>query len=74
MIKRKDGRWQEQVKLPGMDKPKYFYGKTQKEVRRKMAEWSRSEEEAKEMAALVDTVADEWLKFMIEVDKVGCNT
>lgn len=74
MIKRKDGRWQEQVKLPGMDKPKYFYGKTQKEVRRKMAEWSRSEEEAKEKAVLFETVADEWLAFKVEVDKVGWST
>lgn len=74
MIKRKDGRWQEQVKLPGMAKPKYFYGKTQKEVRRKMAEWSQAEEEAKTKAVLFETVADEWLNFKIEVDKVGWNT
>ena len=39
MIKRADGRWQDQVKLPGMSKPKYFYGKTQKEVKQKMAAW-----------------------------------
>ena len=38
MIKRKDGRWQEQIKLPGMEKPKYFYGRTQKEVLKKLAE------------------------------------
>lgn len=66
MIKRKDGRWQEQVKLPGMSKPKYFYGKTQKEVRRKMAEWSQAEEEAKEKAVLFETVADEWEKWHTE--------
>lgn len=40
MIKRKDGRWQEQIKLPGMEKPKYFYGLTQREVQRKLAAWS----------------------------------
>lgn len=74
MIKRKDGRWQEQVKLPGMAKPKYFYGKTQKEVRRKMAEWSRAEEEAKEKAVLFETVADEWFTYKVEVDKVGWGT
>lgn len=72
MIKRKDGRWQEQVKLPGMSKPKYFYGKTQKEVRRKMAEWSQAEEEAKTKAVLFETVADEWEKW--HTDRVGYGT
>lgn len=72
MIKRKDGRWQEQVKLPGMSKPKYFYGKTQKEVRRKIAEWNRSEEEAKEKAVLFETVADEWEKW--HTGRVGYGT
>ena len=72
MIKRKDGRWQEQVKLPGMSKPKYFYGKTQKEVRRKIAEWNRSEEEAKERAVLFETVADEWETW--HTDRVGYGT
>lgn len=74
MIKRKDGRWQEQVKLPGMSKPKYFYGKTQKEVHRKMAEWSQEKEEEKAKAVLFETVADEWLTFKVEVDKVGWAT
>lgn len=48
MIKRKDGRWQEQIKLPGMERPKYFYGKTQREVQRKLAAWSveREQEQA----------------------------
>lgn len=71
MIKRKDGRWQEQVKLPGMAKPKYFYGKTQKEVRRKMAEWSQAEEEAKTKAVLFETVADAWATWKVEVEGVG---
>ena len=50
MIKRKDGRWQEQIKLPGMEKPKYFYSKTQREVQRKLAAWSveREQEQAHE--------------------------
>lgn len=39
MVKRDDGRWQEKIKLPGMDKPKYFYGKTQREVQRQIAAW-----------------------------------
>ena len=43
MIKRKDGRWQEQITLPGMKKPKYFYGKTQKEVKQKMAAWQKED-------------------------------
>lgn len=41
MLKRTDGRWQEKIKLPGMSSPKYFYGKTQKEVKRKMMEWTK---------------------------------
>lgn len=50
MIKRKDGRWQEQIKLPGMERPKYFYGRTQREVQRKLAAWSveREQERAHE--------------------------
>lgn len=46
MIKRTDGRWQDQIKLPGMTKPKYFYGKTQREVTRKMAEWKKENTKA----------------------------
>lgn len=38
MIKRKDGRWQEQIKLPGMERPKYFdrnwYSKSYETVER----------------------------------------
>lgn len=69
MIKRKDGRWQEQVKLPGMSKPKYFYGKTQKEVKRKVAAWNQAEENAREKAVLFETVADEWETW--HIDQVG---
>lgn len=56
MIKRKDGRWQEQVKLEGMDKPKYFYGRTQAEVRRKMAEWKGE----KKAGMLLADAVDKW--------------
>lgn len=56
MIKRKDGRWQEQIKLPGMDKPKYFYGKTQAEVKKKIAAWTQDQERG----PLLPKVADEW--------------
>lgn len=56
MIKRADGRWQDQVKLPGMQKPKYFYGKTQKEVKQKMAAWQKEQVEGKSF----DKVSKEW--------------
>lgn len=59
MIKRKDGRWQEQITLPGMSKPKYFYGKTQAEVRRKMAEWKG--EQGKSM--LLSEALDRWQEW-----------
>lgn len=56
MLKRADGRWQEQIKLPGMAKPKYFYGKTQKEVKQKMAEWKQEQTTGK----LFSAAADAW--------------
>lgn len=57
MVRRADGRWQEQITLPGMKKPKYFYGKTQKEVRQKMAAWQQEQAEG----CLFETVAQKWL-------------
>lgn len=59
MIKRKDGRWQEQVKLPGMAKPKYFYGRTQKEVLQKIAEYRGEVERGKLFEDCVDAW-EEW--------------
>ena len=56
MIKRADGRWQDQVKLPGMSKPKYFYGKTQKEVKQKMAAWQKEQVAGKSFKK----VSEEW--------------
>lgn len=56
MIKRKDGRWQDQVKLPGMKTPKYFYGKSQAEVKKKMAAF-RAEQER---GPLLETCMDQW--------------
>lgn len=56
MVKRKDGLWQEQIKLPGMKKPKYFYGKTQKEVKKKMTQWQKEQESGH----LFNAVADAW--------------
>lgn len=56
MIKRKDGRWQDQVRLPGMKTPKYFYGKTQSEVKKKMAAFR----EGQEKGPLFEACLDEW--------------
>ena len=60
MIKRKDGRWQEQIKLPGMDKPKYFYGKTKREVQRKLAAWSMEREQEQAQAMQLCTIVEQW--------------
>lgn len=54
MVKRQDGRWQDQVKLPGMKKPKYFYGKTQAEVKKKMAAYTKSQEKGRLLSDCVD--------------------
>lgn len=54
MVKRKDGRWQDQVKLPGMKTPKYFYGKTQAEVKKKMAAFREGQEKGPELAVCAD--------------------
>ena len=54
MLKRSDGRWQDQITLPGMKKPKYFYGKTQKEVKQKMAAWKQEQTRGKSFEAAAD--------------------
>ena len=54
MTRRKDGLWQEVIKING--KPKYFYGKTKAEVLRKVREF----EEKQETGRLFSEVADEW--------------
>lgn len=54
MTKRKDGLYQEVLKING--KTKYFYGKTKSEVLRKV----RAYEEEQERGKLFETVADEW--------------
>ena len=56
MTRRKDGTWQEAIKLKGMTKYKYFYGKTKSEVLRKIAEFT----EEYEKGAKFEDVADEW--------------
>ncbi|MBQ7736994.1 MAG: tyrosine-type recombinase/integrase [Oscillospiraceae bacterium] len=62
MVKRKDGRWQEQISYTerGRVKQKYFYGSTKTEVLRKIAEWKRDEETRREKGTAFSDVADEW--------------
>lgn len=62
MTRRKDGRWQQSVKLSGMDKPKVFYGKTKNEVLEKINAWR---EELKR-GRLFEAVADEWWEKHIQ--------
>ena len=61
MVRRKDGRWQEQmtVTVNGKTKQKYFYGSTKAEVLRKISEW-KLKEEARKSGRPFSTVADEW--------------
>lgn len=67
MLKRSDGRWQEKIILPGMSKPKYFYGSTQKEVRKKIAEWNAAEKES----GRFEKVAEAWSVW--HADRVSYN-
>lgn len=59
MIKRKDGLWQERISLPGMAKPKYFYAKTQKELKKKIAAWNQEQAAGKTFEACADAW-DRW--------------
>ncbi len=54
MTRRKDGRWQEVIKING--KTKYFYGKSKAEVLRKLREY----EEKQENGLLFCEVVQEW--------------
>ena len=54
MIKRKDGLWQERISLPGMAKPKYFYAKTQRELKKKIAAWNQEQAAGKTFEACAD--------------------
>ena len=58
MVKRKDGRWQEQMTVNG--KQKYFYGKTKAEVLRKIADWRAEESARKKAVEPFSAVADDW--------------
>ena len=61
MVRRKDGRWQEQmtVTVNGQVKQKYFYGATKAEVNRKISEWKTKESAARPGRPFTE-VADEW--------------
>ena len=56
MTRRKNGTWQEAIKLPGMDKPKYFYGKTKAEVNKKIQQFKFEAERG----VLIKEVCEEW--------------
>lgn len=51
---RADGRIQTKVKLPGMTKPKFIYGKTDAEVKRKLAEFRHEDIKGRTMAEIMD--------------------
>jgi integrase len=57
MYQRKDGMWADTVKLPGMKRPKFFYGQTKAEVKKKMAAYST----AYEKGQTISTALDSWL-------------
>lgn len=57
MFKRKDGLWQESVKIGR--KYKYFYGKTKSAVLRKIADWQEEQESLSHGRPFRD-VAEEW--------------
>lgn len=67
MTHRKDGRWQEKIRLPD-GTYQYYYGATKSEVVQKIAE-GKKKAEAKSRASLV---ASEWLEWV--GDKVSPNT
>lgn len=61
MVKRKDGLWQEVVKIEvdGRTKYKYFYGRKKTDVLRKIADF-RAEQEAAKLGRTFAVVAEEW--------------
>lgn len=61
MIKRSDGRWQQQVTIEnenGRKVQKYFYGRTKAELARKLAEWKLAEPEHKSIT--FEKLAEDW--------------
>lgn len=58
MLKRKDGLYQEYITIKegGRSKRKYFYGKTKREVLKKIQDY----QEAEEVGRTFESVSDEW--------------
>ena len=54
MYKRKDGLWAEAVYIEGAKRPKYFYGKTQAEVKKKLAAYHGQQERTATVAACLE--------------------
>lgn len=59
MYQRKDGVWADSVKLPGMKRPKSFYGATKAEVKKKMVAFTTSYEKG----LTVEDALDLWLEY-----------
>lgn len=59
MYQRKDGLWADSVSVPGQSRPKYFYGKTKAEVKKKMAAW----QEAQDSRLTVKSAVEDWLAY-----------
>ena len=62
MVRRKDGRWQEQmtVTVKGKTIQKYFYGTSKAEVLRKISDWKTAEAERRARGEPFSGVADDW--------------
>lgn len=58
MYKRKDGLWADSVSVPGKKRPKYFYGKSQAEVKKKIAAWNAEQDKG----LTVRDAVEEWEK------------
>jgi len=69
MFQRKDGLYQEKIYMPS-GKPKYFYGKTERIVLQKLADWKGEQEVRKNIS--FETAADEWDN--IHTEEIAYNT
>lgn len=54
MYKRKDGIWADSVAVEGQKRPRYFYGKTQAEVKKKIAAFQAEQANGLTVAAALD--------------------
>lgn len=69
MYKRKDGLYVDTVPIKGQKRPKYFYGKTKAEVKKKIAAWSEQHAEADSFSA----VSDRWDSYHASLVTVNAN-